>query len=346
LRAPAVSRRPAYNTDQPLISVVVPTFNRAELLRRTLSALLRQSLDPAAYEILVVDNASTDATAEVVRRAVEGDTVVRTAAEGEAAVRGAAEGDSRVRYLFEPRQGVSHAKNAGLAAARGSFVAYTDDDGIPARDWLKAVVDAFQTVEPAPDVVGGPVLPVLMGRRPPWYRDSYETIFWGSAPRWLERHECFYGMNVSFRRGLLAEVGGFNPELGMRGPFLSFHEEPEVFERLWRHTGGLRAYYAPGAWVRHLIPESRVDPIYRLKRGFATGNTRRALESVSGNGAKAGDTALECCRLMWHLAWAGVALPRASHLAAWAITWGVPVARSAGYVAAALGVQPKVRRAH
>ena len=316
---------------KPLISVVVPTFNRADLLRRTLRALLSQTLDPKAYEIIVVDNGSTDGTP--------------------ALVGGMAARDARIRYLLETKQGVSHAKNAGLEAAATDLVAFTDDDGVPASDWLATVLDAFERVHPMPHVVGGPSLPLLSGRRPAWYQESYDTNAWGGTPRLLERKECFFGMNVAFRRGLLLDMGGFDPNLGMKGTALGFHEEPDVFERLWQHVGDLRAYYAPGAVVHHLIPDSRLGPGYRLKRAFAAGQTRHAQECL--NAADAGrpgpggkKLVWEGSRLLWYLLWAGMALPRSPHVGGWLITWGVPVASLTGYLASGAGLRVEVRRDH
>jgi glucosyl-dolichyl phosphate glucuronosyltransferase len=316
---------------EPLISVVVPTFDRVDLLQRTLHALLSQSLTPEAYEVIVVDNGSTDGTAELVN--------------------GIVARHGRVRYLYEPNSGVSYAKNAGVDAACTDIVAFTDDDGFPAVNWLATVLAAFRDVDPAPHVVGGPSLPLFMGRRPSWYRESHDTNSWGDAARFLTRKECFFGMNVAFRRDLLLRVGGFNTNLGMRGAALGFHEEPDLFERLWRHEEDLHAYYTPDTVVHHLIPDTRLTPGYRLKRAFAAGQNRHAQERLNAAGAGrpepgGRELAWETSRFLWYLLWAGVALPRSDHLGDWLITWGTPVASIAGYLAAGAGVRVEVKRDH
>src|SRR3954463_11732371 len=91
---------------QQKLSVILPTFNRAASLQQALAALLHQTADPGSYEIVVVDNNSTDGTAAVV----------------------ALHDDPRVRLVTEPRQGLSFARNAGLAASQAPLVAFTDDD--------------------------------------------------------------------------------------------------------------------------------------------------------------------------------------------------------------------------
>ena len=106
---------------QPTLSIILPTYNRVALLRRAVAALLRQTAPSGSYEIVVVDNNCSDGTAELLSRG--------------SATRG-------VRVIHEPRQGLSHARNAGLEAARAPIVAFTDDD-----------------VEAAPDVGGDDRLP-------------------------------------------------------------------------------------------------------------------------------------------------------------------------------------------
>ncbi len=321
----------------PLVSVVVPTFERADLLRRTLGALLRQTLDPAEYEIIVVDNNSTDATRETVERiAVRATTGGRHTAIAD------------VRYVLEVRQGVSHAKNTGLEVARGGIVAYIDDDALASPDWLRLIVGAFEQVEPAPHVVGGPAFPLLLGRRPSWYKDEYETASWGEARRFLDRSDYFYGLNVAFRRETLLGAGGFDSELGMKGEALGFAEDAEVMERLWEHAGGeLSVYYLPEAFVVHFIPDARVDPHYRLRRSFVVGQTMYLRESASPQRHPFGLWPRAFRRLARTAKKAVLLTPRTPpHYGNWMIERGVPVALAMGYLAAAAGVHASVRRSH
>src|SRR5690349_17754111 len=106
--------------EAPRISVVVCTFNRARSLGRSLNALLALKPPPGGYELIIVDNNSRDGTAEVVARA--------------SSQRGASA--PPVRYIFEPAQGLSRARNAGVRAARGRILAFTDDDTLVPPDWL------------------------------------------------------------------------------------------------------------------------------------------------------------------------------------------------------------------
>src|SRR5438876_3486068 len=105
------------------VSVVLCTYNRAALLQPAIDALLSQTGD-VSYEIIVVDNNSTDATGSVIREIV-------------------ARAGGRVVYTFEPQQGLSHARNRGLALARASIIAFTDDDVRVAPDWVQQLNRAF-----------------------------------------------------------------------------------------------------------------------------------------------------------------------------------------------------------
>lgn len=308
----------------PLVSVVIPTFNRAALLRRAIVSLLHQRMDPAHYEIIVVDNKSTDSTADMVE---------------ELSLRHAT-----IRYTYEPRLGVSHARNTGLALARGSIVAFVDDDGVPCPTWLELIKSAFDSVRPSPDAVGGPSYPLYVGRRPDWYRDSYETRSWGATAHFLEPSSCFCGVNMAFRSDLLADEGGFDASLGMTGTTMAFAEENDLFERLRSHLrGGFLAYYEPRAYVMHWVPAARVNPVYRLKRGFALGQTqckRQRTRSVGG----LRDWLQGAYRLGRVLPWAAIQRPLMVAPGRWIIERGVPVAKRLGYLTAASGVAVDLKR--
>jgi glycosyltransferase involved in cell wall biosynthesis len=126
----------------PKLSVILPTFDRAGSLKRALDALLRQTALPGSYEVIVVDNNSTDGTAGVV----------------------ALFDDRRVRLVAEPRQGLSYARNTGLAAARGRIAAFTDDDVEVAPDWVETIVSSLGR-HPHVAGLGGRVLPAWQSGR-------------------------------------------------------------------------------------------------------------------------------------------------------------------------------------
>ena len=130
------------------VSVIISAFNRGDGLRATLESLLTQETGGVAYEVIAVDNNSTDNTAEVIRSFM-------------------AKAHVKLSYLFEPRQGVSHGRNAGIGVARAPVIAFTDDDVVVAPDWIRAIKRHFDE-NPDIDYLSGKMLPIFHATPPRW----------------------------------------------------------------------------------------------------------------------------------------------------------------------------------
>jgi glycosyltransferase involved in cell wall biosynthesis len=240
--------------DRPAVSVVVATYNRVELLSRCLDSLLAQTLSQSEFEIIVVDNNSTDGTAEFAKRI--------------------AEQHSCVRYVHESQQGVSPARNRGCREARGTYVAFIDDDAIADVDWVERALDCFRTVRPRPQAVGGPILALYLEGKPAWFTDDLASYSWGEQPRFLRPDEAFYGSNLFVDREVFEVVQGFDSRLGPTGDSLFYGEEILFFERLWEMIGPeARFYYSPQVRTFHMIPASRTTARYALRYAFVAGQT-------------------------------------------------------------------------
>lgn len=164
-----------------LMSVVMPTCNRPDLLNRCLSALANQTLDPSRYEIIVVDDAPNPATREVVEK-----WATQTTAVG-----------PRIFYIpSDGPHGPAAARNRGWHAARGTLIAFTDDDTIPYRDWLVQGLQAFDGVVQA---VWGRIVIPLPGLPTDYERDAKS----------LEQAE-FVTANCFCMKRVLEELGGFD----------------------------------------------------------------------------------------------------------------------------------------
>ncbi len=181
----------------PEISIVLSTYNRASLVGGALQALIAQDTD-VTYEIVLVDNNSTDGT----RAIVEG---MAPAARG------------RLRYVFEPRQGLSHGRNAGIAAVRGPLIAFTDDDVRAAPDWIDRLASVFRD-HPEASFAGGRVLPVSTAGWPGWLSTRAAPLAlqdYGGADRVLTRAHMPHGLvgaNLAFRRTVFDRAGLFSPD--------------------------------------------------------------------------------------------------------------------------------------
>lgn len=268
----------------PQFSVIVCTYNRADSLRETLESLGRQVLRPGiSSEIVMVDNNSRDHTRAVTEAA-------------------ALESPIPVKYVFESRQGLSNARNRGIAEASADFLIFTDDDVKPEPDWAQTLFDAFEKYQA--DCVGGKILPRWEVPPPSWMlsprlKEAVSGIFAildrGSEPivaKELDRN-MFYGANMAFRRRVFDQLGLFRADLGRSGNNLMAGEETDVLERA--HKAGFRIVHEPHAVVHHFVPRERMNLRYLRRWRY---DKARSTVLGSGNRAKRPEMWLirECAR--------------------------------------------------
>jgi glycosyltransferase involved in cell wall biosynthesis len=239
-------------------SVVIATHNRAADLRGTLASLAALAT-PDPWEVIVVDNNSTDDTAAVVREIAATYPVPLT-------------------YLFEPVPGRSAALNTGIAAARGSVIVTTDDDVRVEADWLDHAGHALEALDC--DYVGGRVLPIWGGTRPAWLPDRpgrhwavIALLDYGLEPIPFTTRMPL-GVNMAFRREAFEIAGGWDPRIGRKAGTLLGQEVREWCIRARSH--GLRGCYTPELVLRHIIPASRLNKAY-FRRWFYWRGISRAL---------------------------------------------------------------------
>jgi glycosyltransferase involved in cell wall biosynthesis len=234
--------------DQPVVSVIVSTYNRADMLGDALASVLAQQPGSAPFEVVVVDNNSSDATAAIVR---------------EAAIR-----DSRVRALFEPCQGLSHARNAGIAAARGRILTFTDDDVRAEPDWIDAIVRAF---DESPDAafVGGKVLPDWPCVPPAWLTRAHWAPLAladygeGRLDVSSDHAICLVGANLSVRRDVFDCVGAFAAGLQRVKDGIGSCEDHEFQLRCLR--AGKRGVYDPRIVIHADVQPNRLTQEYHRR---------------------------------------------------------------------------------
>ena len=247
-----------------MVTVVIATRDRAELLKRTLAALGTQELEGIDLEVLIVDNGSTDRTREVV-------------AEAAAIWPG-------VVYLHEARPGKSHALNSALAHARGDLLLLTDDDVVPSKGWVQAFVRAF--AETGADYAVGRIFPLWEVPPPHWMSDALRGVLaipdGGPWRQLLSQgvHEEIMpiGANMAVRRSVIEHIGGWNPDLGKLGGTLRTGEDHEFALRML--AAGFRGVYEPGAWVGHHVPASRLRLGYFARWFYDNGAIVAGLEET------------------------------------------------------------------
>ncbi len=244
-------------------SVVVCTRNRSGLLADACAAILEVHAPPLGWEVVIIDNASTDDTRHVAESVRE-------------------RAPDLVRVVEEPTVGLSSARNRGIAEARGAVVAFIDDDAYPDPRWLTALVAALEE-----DVVvcaGGPVEPLFEGDLPPWFSGRYLPYLtvWdlGETPIDLRYNEYPRGANMAFDRSAFERFGGFSTHLGRKAGSLLSCEETELCLRFER--GGQRTVYVPAARVRHTTPAGRITPEWMERRFGAQGRSEAIIDWMHG----------------------------------------------------------------
>ena len=254
------------------ISAIVCTYNRSALLKESLTRIAAQQGDGLRYEVIVVDNNSTDDTRQVVESF-------------------AASSPRPVRYVCERQQGVSHARNAGIAATRAPLLAFFDDDVLVSHDWLTKIKQALDDHSDM-DYVGGKVLPRWASAPPAWLvAENWAPIAaqdYGDKPFVLDSttDRGLISANLAIRRRALDEVGWFRPELQRVRDGIGSMEDHELIERLAR--AGKRGLYAPQIVVWADVPEARMTRGYHRRWHRGHGKFYAISRSASFEASRAG----------------------------------------------------------
>jgi glucosyl-dolichyl phosphate glucuronosyltransferase len=240
-------------------SIVIPTYNRAAELRQTLASLAKLSVS-GTWEVIVVDNNSSDDTRQVVREAAQSFP-------------------ADLRYFFEPKVGRSAALNTGIKAASGQIIATTDDDVRVDADWLDQAEQGLE--QGKSDFVGGKVLPIWAGAKPDWISNRggrhwsvIALLDYGPVPVEFGKRYAPLGVNLAFRRDAFERAGLWDSRIGRKAGTLLGQEVREWCMRA--REAGLKGMYVPGMVVHHVIPQDRLNKRY-FRRWFYWHGVSRAM---------------------------------------------------------------------
>ena len=248
------------NASPKHISIIIPTHNRAGLLKQSLESISKLEIPAGiAVELLVIANACTDQTAEVCQAAAG--TI-----------------PFPMRCVVEPQAGASHARNRALAEAGGEILAFLDDDIWVEPQWLAGLLDVFNQY-PA-DLVGGKVtLWWKAVEKPAWMTHRSEHLL-SSVDYGPEVRELFTGgdaisANLAVRRCVLNSVSGFRTDLDRQGRTLLAGGDTYFIQQAI--NAGHRLFYAPHAAIRHWVDIERITLPYLSRAAFANGMARIAM---------------------------------------------------------------------
>ncbi len=252
---------------EPRVTVCLCTHNRPAYARDCLAGLRKQTVDQARFAVLVVDSGSTAAA--------------------HSQLAGIVAGYPNARMITLAQSGISLARNAGARDAGDGYIAYIDDDAIPAPDWIERIIAAIQQAPRPPAVLGGRILPLWEAPLPGWWPASLRGVLsiietegcgeyrTADLPAKLEP----YGANIVMQVSALLAAGGFGTTIGRHGDVLLSDEEVQLAWRL--QDAGHPARYDSRIVVYHCIQPLRLTPAWLLSRlywqGVSTVMTRRLL---------------------------------------------------------------------
>lgn len=227
------------------LTLSICTHNHLEALKQTLAGLHDLNSPKDSWELLIIDNASTDGTGTWL-------------AQG-----GWQRTDIDCRIVQESQLGVAHARNRALSEARGEYVVFLDDDETPEPDWLTQLEQAIDVHQPA--AIGGRIRAQLPGSRPDWLSDELlgflGELNYGPAERALtETSTPIFTGNAVFHRQTVMDIGGFDGNLGRRGNIQSGGEDTDLYRRLVNLKKAV-------CWVPQAVIYHRIEP-WKLRRTY------------------------------------------------------------------------------
>lgn len=242
-----------------MFSIIVCTYNRDKYLYGALQCIAENGYPTDDYEIVLVNNMSTDSTESECQRFRNDYPAVD------------------FRYFVETQQGLSFARNRGIQESRGETLVFLDDDSYIQPNYLLNLQHQLETF-PNADAFGGKIDPVFESGEPPkwlskWNYSWVSAIDMGNKVCPFEGKAFPIGANMGISKAMLSKIGVFNTELGRSKKNLMGGEEKDLFERIRQQGGNI--YYFPDVIVQHVIPPSRTTKEYVKRLGEGVGRSER-----------------------------------------------------------------------
>lgn len=240
-------------------SFITCTYNRAENLRKTLESLCEQTLSPNNYEIIVIDNNSSDNTAEVCADIKEKHF------------------EKQIYYFKEINQGLSFALNRGIKEAKGDFIIYVDDDETIGPKHLKRLHEYLNEYKDAV-LIGTQVIPIYEGKEPKWMSHFTQRLIGGyfnagHSVKKLEKSNYPGTGHTIIKRELYSKYGFYNTDLGRTGTSLLGAEDKDMIFRLVNNN--VECYYFPDIPIYHHIPAYKLTDAFFDKLTLSIGKSER-----------------------------------------------------------------------
>jgi glucosyl-dolichyl phosphate glucuronosyltransferase len=245
----------------PQVSIIIPTLNRSAVLSQTLQSIILLNTPKEKFEILIIDNGSTDNTKYISTEFIKNYP------------------DYAITYFYEPVPGLLAARHKGYFESAGEILVFIDDDIKPHPDWLSSILEAFNDKNTM--LVGGKNLPQYSIPAPEWinslwveneygrYCGQLSLLDFGDMQKEIDPL-FIWGLNFSIRKEALRLLGGFNPDT-MPKLLQRFQGDGETGLSIKAKMAGMKAIYHPGALVHHMIPPERLNLEFFIKRQYFQG---------------------------------------------------------------------------
>ena len=241
------------------LSIIICTYNRDKYIYNVLKSIAGNDFSPKKFEIILVNNNSTDNT-EVECKRFQSDFP-----------------QTEFHYFIEKNQGLSYARNKGIKEATGDILIYVDDDATVNKEYLQTYYSFFEQ-QPSAMAAGGPVIPVYETQEPKWI--SHFTLrlitgylYKGNNRSEFKGNEYPGGGNAAYRKSVFEKIGFFNVDLGRKGDSLMGAEEKDIFDKM--RSSGTKYYYLPGAILYHIIPETKLTTAYFDRLTYSIGKSEQ-----------------------------------------------------------------------
>ncbi|MFB0566241.1 MAG: glycosyltransferase family 2 protein [Candidatus Aminicenantaceae bacterium] len=240
-------------------SVIIPTRDRANYLHKCLISLSQINNPENSWEVLVVDNGSSDNTKEIAQEFLKK--------------------IPNLKYFYTSTPGLHIGRHLGCDRAEGEILCYIDDDSLVNNDWLLGIEEAFY--DEAVALVGGPCIPEYETEPPKWVEYFWNNTKYGKANFFLSlldfgdaklliHPRYIFGCNYSIRKNVFLELGGTHPDY-LPGEYKQFQGDGESGLSRKIHASGYKTLYSPQVKIRHIIPESRLTVEYFCWRRYFNG---------------------------------------------------------------------------
>lgn len=240
------------------LSIVVCTYNREKYLEQSLNSLVNQSLDKKLYEIILVNNNSTDSTESICNRFKNQNP------------------DINFTYFLELNQGLSFARNKGIELSNGKIIVFLDDDAFASEKYLEEILIFFNENKNAA-AFGGRIYPKFESKKPRWMSSFLmslaSVIDLGEEVKTFKFSQYPIGANMGIRKDIFMKYGVFDTKLGRKGKGLQGGEEKDIFYRI--RSGNEQIYYLPKAWVYHIVPDARMQVSFVKKQAYGVGYSEK-----------------------------------------------------------------------